>query len=281
MSWISSSVGRDVRPSRRWFLLACASLGSLLPACDTSGNFTILGYSTATRFDTKYKTIRVPIFSNRTYFRGLEFDLTDAVVQAIEKTTPWKVVSGDADMELQGTILSFGKNIILVNPANEQREIEALMLVDVSWRDLRTGEILSKPPRRPGGPVLDNVPTLAEGPLPPTPPSGMIVPPLGPPSAPASSMGAPANMQDGSTVSPPVPLPPQPGQLGQVAVPLPGQPASMAALGQGALPARVPGIVIRATTTYLPELGESLTTARVRNCQRMAVNIVNMMEKPW
>jgi hypothetical protein len=66
-----------------------------------------------------------------------------------------------------------------------------------------------------------------------------------------------------------------------VAIPLPGQPPSAQGLGQGALPARVPGIVIRVTTDYIPELGESLDSAQVRSCQRMATQIVNMMEKPW
>jgi hypothetical protein len=232
----------------------------LLPACGWDGNFSILGYTTATNFDTHYKTIRVPVFANRTYYRDLEFNLTDLLVKEIEQRTPWKVVAGDADMEVTGTIMNFGKNVILVNPVNEGREIETIMLAEVSWRNLRTGEVLSKPPRRPGGPVLDVIPSVedAQNQQLQTPP-GLQRPVTTAPSPPGTG-GALANMQNPSGPNGPL---------------LPTTP-----LAQG-LPARTPGIMIRSTATFLPELGESLVSAEYLACKRMARQIVNMMEKPW
>src|SRR5262245_53116693 len=50
--------------------LACAGLSVVLPACDPDGNFTILGYTTQPNYDCKYKTVRVPIFQNKTFRRG-------------------------------------------------------------------------------------------------------------------------------------------------------------------------------------------------------------------
>ena len=38
---------------------------------------------------------------------------------------------------------------------------------------------------------------------------------------------------------------------------------------------------VRAVGNYIPELGESTTTATQKAVNRLAVQIVSMMEKPW
>src|SRR5215204_1572172 len=81
-------------------LLACliAASALLLPSCTTwDGHFTVLGYSTRPNYDTNYRTIRVPIFKNRTFWTatpvpGMEMDLTRAIIREIELKTPYKVV---------------------------------------------------------------------------------------------------------------------------------------------------------------------------------------------
>src|SRR5690348_3492496 len=93
-------------------LAVCLASGALLlPACEAGGHFNVLGYSSKPLYDTDIHTIRVPIFQNKTFRRGLEFDLTQAVVRAIEAKTPYKVVSCDcdADTELTGTIINVTK----------------------------------------------------------------------------------------------------------------------------------------------------------------------------
>src|SRR5262249_31134722 len=156
------------------------------------------------------------IFKNLTLYRGLEFQLTQAVVREIEEKTPFKVVNGDcaADTELTGTIISFNQNILNRNQLNEKREIETTSGVEVTWTDLRTGAILS----RPGG-------AGPAAPLPPPPPQTL------PPGAP-----------------PPPPLPP---------------------------------VLIQSIAGYIPELGESITSAQKKNTDRLAVQIISMMEVPW
>src|SRR5438876_10008634 len=63
----------------------------LLPSCATSdGNFSILGYTTRPNYDTNIHSVRVPIFQNVTFRRGLEFDLTRAVIREIESKTHFK-----------------------------------------------------------------------------------------------------------------------------------------------------------------------------------------------
>src|SRR5262245_24704325 len=80
----------------------------LLPACESGGHFTVLGYTTRPNYDCAIRTVRVPIFKNETYRQGLEFKLTDAVIREIEAKTPWKVVPAwrAADAELTGKIVS-------------------------------------------------------------------------------------------------------------------------------------------------------------------------------
>src|SRR5437016_468028 len=97
--------------------LACAGLALALPACSQDGHFTVLCYTTAHNYDCSIHTVRVPIFDNRTFRRGLEFDLTQAVVRDIQLHTPYRVVGCDqpADTELQGRIIIGTKGILNVN----------------------------------------------------------------------------------------------------------------------------------------------------------------------
>ncbi len=195
-----------------------AGLGALLllvaalSSCDWDGNFTVLGYTTRPNYDRSIHTIRVPIFKNLTFYRGLEFDLTRAVIREIETRTPFKVVSAScaADTELTGTIITFNKNLLSRNQQNEVLEAETVLGVQVVWRDLRSGEILSKARQGPGAP-------------PPVPGTGPLRPPV-----------------------------------------LPGD-----------------GVLVQSTGDFIPELGGSITTGQQQNVNRLAVQIVNMMEIPW
>jgi hypothetical protein len=192
--------------------LALAAVSMVLPSCAWDGHFTLFGYTTRPNYDRGIKTVRVPIFENATIWRGLEFDLTQAVIREIELRTPYKVVSAEcnADTELKGKIISFNKLLLNRNQLNEVREAETTLAVELSWRDLRSGEVLSAPrPKEPGYPF---------------------------------------------------PPPPAPGE------PPPPPP---------------PPVLVQSVATFIPEVGESITTAQKRNVDRLAVSIVSMMETPW
>jgi hypothetical protein len=189
-----------------FLLLVVATL--CLPSCTSDGQLQLFNYTTCPNYDPNIRTVRVPIFQNLTFRQGLEFQLTRAVVREIESKTPFKVVSAEcpADTELIGTIISFNKNILNRNQLNEVREAETILAVELVWRDLRTGEILSAP-----RPAPDAPPPPADAPPPPPPPPVLI-----------QSIGG-----------------------------------------------------------FIPELGGSLTTAEKQNVDRLAVQIVSMMESPW
>lgn len=120
--------------------------------CSPGGHFTILGYTTQPTYDPAIRTVYVPIAENISYARGLEFDLTQAVVREIQAQTPLKVVScrEDADTELDMKIINRRKANVLQNPLNEIRDAEFTLQIEVVWRDLRPGhkgDILSNPKR--------------------------------------------------------------------------------------------------------------------------------------
>jgi hypothetical protein len=196
-------------------LCLVALLALLAAGCEDGGHFTVFGYTTRPNYDTSIRTVRVPIFKNLSMRdstrEGVEFQLTQAVVREIGLKTPYRVVGAncDADTELEGTIVNFIKTVINRNQLNEVREAQTTLTVEVVWRDLRTGEILSQPKAKP-----DPIPVLSD-----QPPN--------------------VNRQPGGPVT------------------------------------------VTSDASFIPELGESITTSRQRNVDRLAVQIVSMMEAPW
>jgi hypothetical protein len=142
----------------------------LLTSCESGGHFSILGYTTRPTYNLDIHTVRVPIFKNDTFYRGLEFQLTEAVIREIELKTPYKVVTAGepADTELTGKIKLLTKNLVVPDQLDLVRQSEVTLTVEVVWRDLRPGhigEVLSRPPPKPPGTELINPPTPPE--LPP------------------------------------------------------------------------------------------------------------------
>jgi hypothetical protein len=192
-------------------LIALALVALMTPSCLERGRPVIFGYTLGPMHDEKYRTIYVPIFENRAFqsgpLRGLEYDVTKAVQTEIERTTPYKVVHDRdrADTELLVTIMETPKHVINRHQLNEIREGEMVIQVEVLWREVKTGEVLSRP-----GPGQGSKP------------------------APDPSCEKP-----------------------------------------------VPRVAIQSRGRYLPELGESTTTALQRASKQLAVQIVSLMEKPW
>src|SRR5205823_4819065 len=140
-----------MRTSRVRSLIAAAFAIAAMSGCESAGHFSVFGYTTKPNYDEGIRTVHVPIFENISFRRGLEFDLTRAVIREIEQKTPYKVVSDRcrADTELTGTIMAANKNILNRNQLNEVREAEVVVTVSLIWKDLRSGEILSRPGQPP------------------------------------------------------------------------------------------------------------------------------------
>jgi lipopolysaccharide assembly LptE-like protein len=133
--------------SRIAWLVPTLILCATATGCASDGHFEILGYTTRPPYDTSIRTVYVPMFGNKTYMRGIEFEITKAIVKEIEWKSPYKVVDNReaADTELSGTVVSRRKGIININQLGEVREAEISLSVEVVWKDLRSGKILSLP----------------------------------------------------------------------------------------------------------------------------------------
>lgn len=103
------------------------------------------GYTHKTVFPTDVRSVQVSMFENRTFYRGLEFDLTEALIKEIELRTPYKAVSNDAaDTTLKGTIINV-KQVVASRRRSGglPQEMELQVTVDFIWRNQRTGKIIT------------------------------------------------------------------------------------------------------------------------------------------
>jgi hypothetical protein len=102
------------------------------------------GYSAQSVFDRDIATIAVPIFENHTFYRDIEFQLTEALVKEIERRTPYKVAPAvRADSTFIGHIREVELDRLSRSPRTGLAE-EAVVSVtiDFEWRDLRTNQVL-------------------------------------------------------------------------------------------------------------------------------------------
>jgi hypothetical protein len=109
------------------------------PAATTQGS-----YRWRSLYREDVKSVAVPIFTNKDFTRGVEFQLTEAIVKELELHTPYKVMPRErADTVLEGEIVEVRRNTIS-NDARAAIPQEQLYTVRINfiWKDLRTGRIL-------------------------------------------------------------------------------------------------------------------------------------------
>lgn len=173
---------------RRFLLTAAGTLTAAAVGCQ--GGPTILGYQFGADalYDPNIRSIYVPVFRNQAFqttpYRGLEVEITRAVVREIGTRTRFRVVSDPAraDTELLGNVVEVSKLLLNRNQQNTVREADVVVTVDVLWRDLRDGTILSAPRKvpQPGDPLPPPGPQDA---LPQFDPDVPPVPPIAVPPA--------------------------------------------------------------------------------------------------
>lgn len=114
-----------------------------LSLCRCAADPTV-GYSTTTTFPQKYQTVAVQIFVNETFERGIEYELTDAIIKQIESRTPYKVVpQARADTILTGSIRGIERDQLSKSRLTGLAEEMIYKLsIDFQWRNLRTNEAI-------------------------------------------------------------------------------------------------------------------------------------------
>lgn len=102
------------------------------------------GYSNEWLYPSQVETVYVEMFDSRSFRRGHEYDLTDAIAKRIEAQTPYKIVSDRnlADSVLSGDIITIESRRLAVDrDTGRNIEDEVFIHVDVTWQNLKTGKM--------------------------------------------------------------------------------------------------------------------------------------------
>ena len=125
-----------------WMVLAVVAVCAALGGCGKGG---MEGYSNDWLYPKDIATVYVEMFDSRSFRRGHEYVLTDAICKRIESETPYKIVSDRnvADTILSGQISSIGSRVLAGERfSGKPLERETQVRVTVSWKNLETGELL-------------------------------------------------------------------------------------------------------------------------------------------
>ena len=121
------------------------------------------GYQWKNLYRGDVKSVAVPIFTNKTFYRNVEFNLTEAVSQQLEAQSPYRIASREqADTVLEGEITRVRLRTLSEKPGavTPQEQLYTLR-VSFIWKDLRTGKILVE--RKDFEQAAPYYPTLGEG----------------------------------------------------------------------------------------------------------------------
>jgi hypothetical protein len=101
-------------------------------------------YKWSSLFREDISTVSVPVFENKDFRRGIEFQLTNALVKQMEAKTPYRVAPREkADTILEGEIISTDLNTLSrdVRTAVPQEQLYTVT-INFRWTDLRSGKII-------------------------------------------------------------------------------------------------------------------------------------------
>ncbi len=103
------------------------------------------GYMVGNGFRQEIRSVHVPVFTNDSRRRGLEFQLTDAVHKEIQNRSHYRLAKPpEADTELKGRIVDVRKSVLGETRQDDPRELQITFAVEVTWVDLRNGRVLAE-----------------------------------------------------------------------------------------------------------------------------------------
>ena len=121
-------------------------LGSIAAACLCfCGCGEMSSYSNESLFPEDVDSVYVEMFDNRSFRRGVEYKLSDALAKRIEAETPYKIISSRdrADTVISGQIVRISE-LVLTSERQTGRALEKEVELQavVNWKNLKTGELL-------------------------------------------------------------------------------------------------------------------------------------------
>lgn len=124
------------------FVIFLFAAGLAFCGCDSEG---LSGYSNESLYSDEVVSVYVEMFENKSFRRGAEFELTDALAKRIEADTPYKIISSRnrADSVISGHIETISESVLTIERQTgrgleDRLEIQAV----VNWKNLRTGELM-------------------------------------------------------------------------------------------------------------------------------------------
>jgi hypothetical protein len=103
------------------------------------------GYSNQSLFPADVDSVCLEMFENKSFRRGVEYKLTDALAKRIEAATPYKIISSKdrADTVMSGQIMRINELVLsLERETGQPLEKEIQLSAVVNWKNLKTGQLL-------------------------------------------------------------------------------------------------------------------------------------------
>lgn len=101
------------------------------------------GYSLASTIPGSGQSIAIDIFDNYTFSKGVEVELTEAIIKELQRKTPLRVTRGQADTSLTGVVRAVDmKQVARDSTTGLVDQIAVKITVDFEWKDNRTGTVL-------------------------------------------------------------------------------------------------------------------------------------------
>jgi hypothetical protein len=110
-----------------------------------SGCTEMSGYSNESLFPEDVSSVCLEMFDNKSFRRGVEYELSGALAKRIEAETPYKIISSKdrADTVISGQIVNIEESELSIErESGRPLERELLLRAVVNWKNLKTGQLL-------------------------------------------------------------------------------------------------------------------------------------------
>lgn len=137
-------------PSRPRRLLRASILLAAAAAFLSGG----CGYRAGAVYNAKYKTLAIPMFENKTRWRGQEFELTQTVSDTILARTPYRLAPADsADLLLRGEISEFKTPMAVENSLDIPIQSVLQFKCKITLTDRLSGKVIYTNERNETAPI--------------------------------------------------------------------------------------------------------------------------------
>ncbi len=131
-----------MRAVTHYLVALLAGASAVVPLAGCAG---LAGYSNETLYPDDIRSVRLAMFDNRSFRRGVEYVLSDALAKRIEVETPYKIVSSRdrSDSVISGQLVSVSESILTIErEVARPLEKEVALTAAVNWKNLNTGRMM-------------------------------------------------------------------------------------------------------------------------------------------